>query len=56
MYFVYISKLIVSVILTHVQQKQKADPITGLTSEGYTGPGMVQSPPGLDKYKQDDDE
>ncbi|KAH8175275.1 cytochrome c oxidase subunit IV domain-containing protein [Sarocladium implicatum] len=25
--------------------KQKADPITGITSEGYNGPGMVQSPP-----------
>lgn len=26
-------------------KQQKADPITGITSEGYTGRGQVQSPP-----------
>ncbi|KID80559.1 Cytochrome c oxidase subunit 5 [Metarhizium brunneum] len=25
--------------------QQKADPLTGITSEGYSGKGMVQSPP-----------
>ncbi|TQS31758.1 hypothetical protein Golomagni_07951 [Golovinomyces magnicellulatus] len=26
--------------------QQKSDPITGITSEGYSGKGVVQSPPG----------
>lgn len=26
-------------------KQQRSDPLTGITSEGYNGPGMVQSPP-----------
>jgi hypothetical protein len=27
------------------QQAQKSEPISGLSSEGYDGPGQIQSPP-----------
>jgi hypothetical protein len=30
--------------LTH-QQAQNSEPISGISSEGYKGPGQVQSPP-----------
>lgn len=33
-------------MLTHMSyQEQRADPLTGISSDVYKGPGMVQSPP-----------
>ncbi|KAI9655208.1 MAG: Cytochrome c oxidase subunit 5A [Alyxoria varia] len=37
-------------------KRQRIEPITGISSEGYKGKGMVQSPPGLDKYENEEDE
>lgn len=37
-------------------QAQGTEALTGVSMPGYDGPGMVQSPPGLDKYKTEDDE
>lgn len=31
-------------ILTVYKQEQKVEPITGVSSEGYVGPGQIQSP------------
>ncbi|KAI9713673.1 MAG: Cytochrome c oxidase subunit 5A [Chrysothrix sp. TS-e1954] len=35
---------------------QRSEAITGVSSPGYKGKGMVQSEPGLKKYQKDDDE
>ena len=35
--------------ITPPLQAQNSDPISGLSSEGYKGPGMVQSPPAAKK-------
>lgn len=36
------------------KQSQKSEPITGISSEGYAGPGMIQS--GSRPFKGKDDE
>ena len=38
------------------QQNQKTEPISGVSSEGYTGKGMVQSKPRKGGLPKDDDE
>ena len=37
-------------------QEQKVEPITGISSEGYKGKGMVQSPPIKGGIPKDEDE
>ena len=37
-------------------QNQKTEPITGVSSEGYVGKGMVQSKPRKGGVPSDDDE
>lgn len=37
-------------------QNQKTEPITGISSEGYVGKGMVQSKPRKGGIPSDDDE
>ena len=37
-------------------QRQKTEPITGISSEGYKGKGMVQSKPRKGPIPDDDDE
>lgn len=39
------SRSIASLLTRISNQEQRADPLTGLTSDVYKGPGMVQSPP-----------
>jgi hypothetical protein len=38
------------------KQNQKTEPISGVSSEGYTGKGMVQSKPRKGGLPKDDDE
>ena len=45
------------IILTmRCRQNQKTEPITGVSSEGYSGKGMVQSKPRKGGIPSDDDE
>lgn len=45
------------IVLTSLsRQNQKTEPITGISSEGYTGKGMVQSKPRKGGIPSDDDE
>ena len=37
-------------------QKQRSEPITGVSSEGYKGKGMVQSKPRRGGLPKEDDE
>ena len=39
-----------------VLQRQKVEPITGLSSEGYKGKGQVQSPPLKGGLPEEDDD
>ena len=44
------------IILTRlIQQNQKTEPITGVSSEGYKGKGMVQSKPRKGGLPSDDE-
>lgn len=46
-----------SIALTRLfNQNQKTEPITGISSEGYKGKGMVQSKPRKGGIPSDDDE
>lgn len=36
------------------EQEQKAEPITGISSEGYSGPGYIQSPARGLKFDEDE--
>lgn len=42
--------------LTSLHQNQNTEPITGVSSEGYKGKGMVQSKPRKGGIPSDDDE
>jgi len=37
-------------------KEQKVEPITGISSAGYKGPGMVQSPPSGRNFDEEEDE
>ena len=54
LYVFAFSRLIL--ILCQLLQKQKAEPITGVSSEGYSGLGMVQSKPLKGGIPSDDDD
>ena len=47
---------IMVLILSCLSQNQKTEPISGISSEGYTGKGMVQSKPRKGPPPSDDEE